>query len=153
MIGFLIDTEWVREPTRSRPDARPADLHCSLVKFTTSRAELKAADFSNFLVSVPTSIEGERRPDLGAAAQSLGDMGKVVRKGAIVVCEFTVYPGGHKEDCSWCLSGHSARRDFTVVKQRSHGSATDGRSTLNSGHIWCPAARPLSATSGHSADD
>ncbi len=88
MIGFLIDTEWVREPTRSRPDARPADLHCSLVKFTTSRAELKAADFSNFLVSVPTSIEGERRPDLGAAAQSLGDMGKVVRKGAIVVCEF-----------------------------------------------------------------
>jgi UDP-N-acetyl-D-galactosamine dehydrogenase len=72
-------------------------LHCSLVKFTTSRAELKAADFSNFIVSVPTSIEGERRPDLGAAAQSLGDMGEVMRKGAIVVCESTVYPGGHKE--------------------------------------------------------
>jgi hypothetical protein len=63
------------------PEVRPADLHCSILKFTTSGAELKAADISNFIVSVPTSIEGERRPDLGAAAQSLGDMGKVMRKG------------------------------------------------------------------------
>jgi UDP-N-acetyl-D-galactosamine dehydrogenase len=61
-------------------------------------------------VKVPTPIEDERRPDLDAAAQNLAIVRKVIRKGAIVVYESTVYPGGHKEDCSWCSGGQSAGR-------------------------------------------
>ena len=63
---------------------------------------------------MPTPIEDERRPDLDAAAQNLAIVRKVIRNEVIVVYESTVHPGGHKEDCSWCSSGHSARRDFTV---------------------------------------
>jgi hypothetical protein len=77
-------------------------------------AELNAADLFIFIVKVPTPIEHERRPDLEAAAQNLAIVRKVIRKGAIVVYESTVYPGGYKEDGIWCSSGHSARRDFTV---------------------------------------
>jgi hypothetical protein len=57
-----------------RSGVGPADY--SIVKFIVGTAELKAADFSIFIVTEPTSIGGRAVPDLGAAAQSLGDHGQ-----------------------------------------------------------------------------
>ena len=118
VIGFDIDPQRVRELAAGHDRTRevaPAELRRSTVKFTADAAALAGADF--FIVTVPTPIDGARRPDLGALRKASDTVGKAMRKGAIVVYESTVYPGATEEDCLPVLertSGLTAGRDFTV---------------------------------------
>ena len=82
---------------------------------TTDRAALRKADF--FIVTVPTPIDGARRPDLTALLGASETVGRALKQGDIVVYESTVYPGATEEDCVPVLekaSGLVAGRDFTV---------------------------------------
>ena len=68
-------------------------------------------------MTVPTPIDGVRRPDLGAVLQAADNVGKVLKRGDIVVYESTVYPGTIEEECLPVLekiSGLVGGRDFTV---------------------------------------
>ena len=60
-------------------------------------AALKASDF--YIVTVPTPIDAERRPDLRAMLAASQTVGGVLKCGDIVVYESTVYPGAVEEDC------------------------------------------------------
>ncbi len=80
-----------------------------------SRRRLAGADF--YIVTVPTPIDGARRPDLGAILSASDTVGKVIKRGDIVVYESTVYPGAIEEECLPILekrSGLTGGRDFTV---------------------------------------
>lgn len=93
----------------------PADLATSYLHFTSEAADISQADFH--IVTVPTPITKNHQPDLRPLISASRTIGKVLKKGDIVVYESTVYPGATKEDCIPVLeaeSGLTFGRDFTV---------------------------------------
>ena len=73
------------------------------------------ADCNVYIVTVPTPIDGARRPDLTPLRRASESLGKVLRPGDTVVYESTVYPGCTEEVCVPILeevSGLEFNRDF-----------------------------------------
>ena len=56
-------------------------------------------DCNVFVVTVPTPIDEHKRPDLTPLIKASESIGKVLKKGDIVIYESTVYPGATEEDC------------------------------------------------------
>lgn len=70
-----------------------------------------------YIVTVPTPIGVNKRPDLKLLLHASEDLGSVICKGDIVIYESTVYPGATEEDCVPILervSGLSYNVDFFV---------------------------------------
>jgi UDP-N-acetyl-D-glucosamine/UDP-N-acetyl-D-galactosamine dehydrogenase len=70
-----------------------------------------------FIVTVPTPIDGYKRPDLTPLERSSESVGKVLKRGDVVVYESTVYPGCTEEVCVPILervSGLVFNKDFFV---------------------------------------
>ena len=70
-----------------------------------------------FIVTVPTPITAERRPDLGPLQSACASIGPRLAKGALVVFESTVYPGATEDFCAAELERHSGLKhgtDFTL---------------------------------------
>jgi len=64
---------------------------------TTELEEIKDCNF--YIVTVPTPVDKNNRPDLTPLIKASETVGKVLSKGDIVVYESTVYPGATEEDC------------------------------------------------------
>lgn len=64
---------------------------------TNQLEELK--DCNYFIVTVPTPVDKNNRPDLTPLFKASETVGKVLKKGDIVIYESTVYPGATEEDC------------------------------------------------------
>ncbi|NNJ84543.1 MAG: Vi polysaccharide biosynthesis UDP-N-acetylglucosamine C-6 dehydrogenase TviB, partial [Gammaproteobacteria bacterium] len=60
-----------------------------------------------YIVTVPTPIDEYKRPDLSALIKASEMVGKILKKGDLVVYESTVYPGCTEEDCVPVLEKHS----------------------------------------------
>ncbi|MFA5988035.1 MAG: nucleotide sugar dehydrogenase [Sphingomonas sp.] len=92
-------------------------LAASTLRLTHLPAECPAADI--YIVTVPTPVDGDNRPDLGpltSATRMLGPMLDAARA-PIIVYESTVYPGVTEEHCAPLLeesSGLVCGRDFFV---------------------------------------
>lgn len=56
-------------------------------------------DATIFIVTVPTPVDKYNRPDLTPLYRASETVGKVLKKGDIVIYESTVYPGCIEEDC------------------------------------------------------
>lgn len=72
-------------------------------------------DCKIFIVTVPTPIDQYRQPDLTPLIKASETIGKVLKKGDIVIYESTVYPGATEEDCVPVLervSGLKFNQDF-----------------------------------------
>lgn len=65
--------------------------------FTTDLEDLREAQI--FIVTVPTPIDNYNKPDLTPLQKASSSVGKVLKKGDIVIYESTVYPGCTEEDC------------------------------------------------------
>ena len=52
-----------------------------------------------YIVTVPTPVDKNNRPDLTPLYKSSETVGKVLKKGDIVIYESTVYPGVTEEEC------------------------------------------------------
>lgn len=68
-----------------------------LLTYTTNLEDLR--DCTCFIVTVPTPIDEHKRPDLTPLIKASESVGKVLKKGDIVIYESTVYPGATEEDC------------------------------------------------------
>ncbi|MBF4517642.1 nucleotide sugar dehydrogenase [Flavobacterium sp. ANB] len=64
---------------------------------TTSLNDI--ADCNYFIITVPTPVDKNNRPDLTPLYKSSESVGKVLKKGDIVIYESTVYPGVTEEQC------------------------------------------------------
>ena len=64
---------------------------------TTDLSQIK--DCNYFIVTVPTPTDKHNRPDLTPLYKASETVGKVLKKGDIVVYESTVYPGVTEEEC------------------------------------------------------
>ena len=75
--------------------------------------DIKDSDF--YVVTVPTPVDKNHRPDLNPLYKASETVGKVLSKGDIVVYESTVYPGATEEECMPILeqfSGLKFNEDF-----------------------------------------
>lgn len=73
------------------------------------------ADCSIYIVTVPTPVDKNNNPDLTPLYKASETVGKVLKKGDIVVYESTVYPGVTEEECIPVLervSGLKFNTDF-----------------------------------------
>lgn len=85
---------------------RPSDavgLYC-----TSVLADI--ADCNYYIVTVPTPVDKNNRPDLTPLYKSSEAIGSVLKKGDIVIYESTVYPGVTEEECVPVLERVSALR-------------------------------------------
>ena len=57
------------------------------------------ADANYYIITVPTPVDKNNRPDLTPLYKSSETVGKVLKKGDIVIYESTVYPGVTEEEC------------------------------------------------------
>ncbi|MFT6349728.1 MAG: UDP-N-acetyl-D-galactosamine dehydrogenase [Psychromonas sp.] len=64
---------------------------------TASLAEIK--DCNVYVVTVPTPIDKNKRPDLTPLFKASESIGKVLKIDDIVIYESTVYPGATEDDC------------------------------------------------------
>jgi UDP-N-acetyl-D-galactosamine dehydrogenase len=74
-----------------------AVLGASSPTFVSSADRLAGADI--FLITVPTPVDDNNEPDLGAVKSACRTIGEALGKGAIVVLESTVYPGVTEDVC------------------------------------------------------
>lgn len=75
------------------------------------------AECDTFIVTVPTPIDEHKRPDLTPLIKASESIGKVLKRGDLVIYESTVYPGATEEDCVPVLeraSGLRFNEDFFV---------------------------------------
>lgn len=80
---------------------------------TTNPEDLKVCNV--FIVTVPTPVDKNNRPDLTPLIKASETVGRVIPKGGIVIYESTVYPGCTEEDCIPVIekvSGLQFQRDF-----------------------------------------
>ena len=81
--------------------------------YTNKLEDLKKANV--FVVTVPTPVDDFKVPDLTPVIKASETVGKVLKKGDVVVYESTVYPGCTEEDCVPILekfSGLKFNKDF-----------------------------------------
>ncbi len=101
VLGFDINKERVAELKRGydrTQEISSEDLQ--RVQDLQFSDELSALATCNiFIVTVPTPIDNYKKPDLGPLLKASDTVGKVLKKGDIVIYESTVYPGCTEEDC------------------------------------------------------
>lgn len=74
-------------------------------------------DSNIYVVTVPTPIDGSKKPDLGPLISATTMLGTVLKKGDLVIYESTTYPGCTEEECVPVLekvSGLKFNEDFFV---------------------------------------
>ena len=115
--GFDVKAERVaalRKGRDSTLEVSRAELAAAKrLRFTTGLSELRRCRV--FIVTVPTPIDGYKRPDLAPLMRASESVGAVLGKGAVVIYESTVYPGCTEEVCVPILervSGLRFNRDF-----------------------------------------
>ena len=128
VVGFDINDQRINElraGTDSTLEVEDEVLQSVLAKekdpsgnglYVTS--ELSELALSNvFIVTVPTPTDKNNRPVLTPLIKASESVGKVMKKGDIVVYESTVYPGGTEDECVPILektSGLKMNIDFFV---------------------------------------
>jgi UDP-N-acetyl-D-galactosamine dehydrogenase len=83
------------------------------LSYTSNINDIK--DCNYYIVTVPTPIDKNKRPDLSPLIKASETVGKVLSEGDIVIYESTVYPGATEEECVPVLEKHSGlvyNKDF-----------------------------------------
>ncbi len=100
-IGFDINPQRIEELSNGHDRTREltaeqlaAARHLS---FTTQLSQIASA--SIYIVTVPTPIDAHKSPDLTPLIKASESIGRVLKKGDIVIYESTVYPGCTEEEC------------------------------------------------------
>ncbi len=108
-LGFDINTTRVSELSQGIDRTLESDKSkiesASQLTFSSTVTDLLNCDI--FIVTVPTPINQFKAPDLEPLLKASEMIGKVLKKGAIVIYESTVYPGCTEDDCVPVLEKYS----------------------------------------------
>lgn len=103
-IGYDINQERVNRLMQGKDDTLEVEdtlLQEAIEKHnficTTDLDAIKECNF--YVVTVPTPVDRHNNPDLTPLYKASETVGKVIKKGDIVVYESTVYPGVTEEEC------------------------------------------------------
>lgn len=134
VVGFDLCLDRVsslKERRDINAEVEEAELLGTTLKFTDDQKDLNGLDF--FVVAVPTPIDEFKRPDLSPLIEASRIVGRVIKPGAIVVFESTVYPGVTEEICGPIIaaeSGLKASRDFKLGYSPERVNPGDREHTL-----------------------
>ena len=108
VVGFDISERRITELRKGNDITLEVDSESLKASSMTFTSELESISRANiFIVTVPTPIDEASRPDLGPLIKASELVGKVLKKGDIVIYESTVYPGCTEEDCAPILETQS----------------------------------------------
>lgn len=96
-------------------EVEPEDLSKANLTYSSNPEDLHQANFH--IVTVPTPIDDANQPDLTPLRKASETLGRILKKGDIVVYESTVYPGATVQECVPILeliSGLTYNADFFV---------------------------------------
>ncbi|RIV74382.1 nucleotide sugar dehydrogenase [Flagellimonas aequoris] len=125
VVGFDINENRIKELQSGKDttlevedDILQSALVDTLPKTKGLYCSHKLEDISNcniYVVTVPTPVDKNNRPDLTPLYKASETVGKVLKKGDVVIYESTVYPGATEEECIPVLervSGLTFNKDF-----------------------------------------
>lgn len=117
VVGFDIHQKRIDELKSGQDhtlEVSPEELsQARNLSYSADLEDLKNCNF--FIVTVPTPVDEVNRPDLTPLRKASETLGRVIKKGDIVVYESTVYPGATEEVCIPVLekiSGLKFNQDF-----------------------------------------
>lgn len=147
-IGFDIDAARIEELNQGHDRTRevePDELaEAKELSFTSELSDL--ADCKVFIVTVPTPINNHKQPDLTPLVKASEAIGSILKKGAVVIYESTVYPGATEEVCVPILE----RVSGLTFKQDFHAGYSPER--INPGDKEHRVANIMKVTAGSSPD-
>lgn len=101
VVGFDINSKRIVDLKRGMDFTREVSsdelLSASYLSFTDSLCDLSGCQI--FIVTVPTPIDKFKTPDLNPLMKASELVGKVLKRGDIVIYESTVYPGATEDVC------------------------------------------------------
>lgn len=116
-IAFDVNPKRVIDLTNGHDETREVDAEelvaATHLTFASDPDDLASANF--YIVTVPTPIDTFKRPDLSYLERASETVGRVLKRGDIVVYESTVFPGATEEHCIPVLekvSGLTFNEDF-----------------------------------------
>jgi UDP-N-acetyl-D-galactosamine dehydrogenase len=121
VIGFDISQDRIEELKRGYDrtlEVEESELKEAIergLEFTNNLEDIKKANI--YIVTVPTPIDKHKNPDLTPLIKASESVGRVLKKGDIVIYESTVFPGCTEEICVPILEKQSGLRfneDFFV---------------------------------------
>jgi len=117
VVGFDIDQKRIQELQSGQDHTLEVSLgelkQAIHLSYSANLDDLSNCNF--FIVTVPTPIDEFKQPDLTPLIKASTSIGKVLKKGDVVVYESTVYPGATEESCIPVLeqeSGLKFNQDF-----------------------------------------
>lgn len=125
VVGFDINTDRISELMSGLDSTLEIDneiLQSVLIDENSDEVGLfcvnqldKIKDCNYYIITVPTPVDKNNRPNLTSLLKASETVGSVLKKGDIVIYESTVYPGATEEDCVPVLekvSGLKFNKDF-----------------------------------------
>lgn len=117
VVGFDISQRRIDElKTGNDVTLETTQEELAAAKHLTYTTQLDGLRCCNcYIVTVPTPIDEHKRPDLTPLIKASETVGRVLKRGDIVIYESTVYPGCTEEDCVPVLerdSGLKFNQDF-----------------------------------------
>ena len=116
-IGFDINearVEALRRGVDKTGECSTENLRNSVITWSSDIEDLRETTF--FVVAVPTPIDKANKPDLTPVRSASQTVGKVIKPGAVVVYESTVYPGVTEEICGPIIADESGLKQGVDFK-------------------------------------
>jgi len=101
VIGFDINSSGIKElesGVDSSLEISSTELQgATSLSFSSDETDLTSCN--TFIVTVPTPIDEFKRPDLTPLVKASQMIGRIIKKGDVIIYESTVYPGATEDDC------------------------------------------------------
>ncbi|MGM9512487.1 nucleotide sugar dehydrogenase [Larkinella sp. GY13] len=101
VVGYDIDERRIDELHGGYDRTRETDettlRQTNRLRFSSHLDDI--AGCTVYIVTVPTPVDAYKKPDLRPLLGATRDLGKVLKKGDLVIYESTVYPGCTEEEC------------------------------------------------------
>lgn len=109
VIGFDVNDKRIEDLKEGKDSTLEVDTEelksSNSLKFSNSISDIQNCNV--YIVTVPTPIDDEKKPDLSALEKASEMIGKVLKVNDIVIYESTVYPGCTEEICAPILERFS----------------------------------------------
>ena len=111
-LGFDINAARIAELQSGQDhtlECSPEELaEARHLRFSATTSDLRSCTV--FIVTVPTPVDNANRPNMTPLVRASETVGKVLKRGDVVIYESTVYPGATEEVCVPVLEQHSGLR-------------------------------------------
>ncbi|MDC3391595.1 Vi polysaccharide biosynthesis UDP-N-acetylglucosamine C-6 dehydrogenase TviB [Candidatus Thioglobus sp.] len=109
VIGFDINQNRIEELKKGNDftlETSPDELKgAHYLSYSSNIEDINRCEI--YIITVPTPIDEFKKPDLGPLKKSTEMIGKILKKGDVIIYESTVYPGATEEVCVPILEHHS----------------------------------------------